>query len=83
MQSCSLCTGATDRDVQSGRLCGTAVASLGLEHTLWAGLRGPRVRIPLTVTADQFLAHSAPQVPLLLNADDNDGGDAGTSRRVL
>lgn len=53
----------------------------GLEHTLWG--RGPRVCIPLTVTADQFHALSASQVPLLLNADDNDGGDAGTSRRVL
>lgn len=25
----------------------------------------------------------ASQAPLLLNADDNDGGDAGASRRVL
>ena len=59
------------------------MASLGLEHTLWAGLRGPSVRIPLTVTADQFRALSAPQVPLLLNADDSDGGDAGPFHRVL
>lgn len=40
-------------------------------------------RILLTVTADQFRALSASQAPLLLNADDNDGGDAGASRRVL
>lgn len=66
---------------QSGRLCGTAAASLGLgAHTVGQGCG---VRILLTVTADQFRALSASQAPLLLNADDNDGGDAGASRRVL